>query len=157
MLFARKVPWQEPLLFKISGSQTDPLRLENFVAQHRKAAPQEPRTPHRRDWEGPLGRREHKSLELQPRWGGALRGPQHRLEGHSPLHSLGPAGATPQLQQGQEELRAGPAGASHPEPGPKSAIRTNPRLSLGWCPVWQGYFRHLRCTPSQHPLNSLFA
>lgn len=52
---ARKVSWQEPLLFKTSGSQTDPLSLEHFVAQHSKAAPQMPRNPIEKELGGATG------------------------------------------------------------------------------------------------------
>lgn len=60
-------------------------------------------------------------MELQSPWEGALRSPHVDWR------------AAPQLQRGQEELGAGPQVLPAPEPGPKSAIRTNPQLSLGSC------------------------
>lgn len=152
---ATKVSWQEPLLFKTSGSQTDPLSPECFVVHHSKTAPQEPRTPQRRDWEWPLGpgRAQVVSGARAIMGEGALRA-TCRFEGNLALAMQG-------LLPSPKEARKGWGQGLQVLPPPNqaliiSAIRTNPQLSLGGAlgtrDLASGLgFRHLWGTPSQHP------
>lgn len=124
--------WQEPLLFKTSGSQT-PLSREHFVAQHSRAtsvselpSQREHRTPQRRELEGPAGPGEHKSVvsgaTAAPTVGeGAPSGPHGDLRVSAPCLVLAMLRLLPSPREARKGWGAGPAGAPHP--------RTRPQIS----------------------------
>lgn len=124
--------WQEPLLFKTSGSQT-PLSREHFVAQHSRAmfvwelpSHWEHRTPQRRELEGPPGPGEHKSVvsgaTAAPTVGeGTPSGPHVDLRATAPCLALAMPGLLPSCREARKGWGAGPAGAPHP--------RTRPQIS----------------------------